>query len=180
MLVNKQCIVCKKNFERDLQPSAIKAGRGKFCSRKCFDIWWKQPRPWARKPRVNIKCLTCKKAFVARESRNRKFCSVKCQHIDLGNRSKGENNWNYKGGWLNKDGYKKIRFNGKYIFEHRVVMEKVLGRELKKDEQVHHINGIKDDNRPDNLQLTVYEKHINFHKGHFTCPYCKKMFYARS
>lgn len=45
--------------------------------------------------------------------------------------------------------------NGKQValFEHRIVMEMVLGRELREFENVHHRNGLRHDNRPENLEV---------------------------
>lgn len=47
------------------------------------------------------------------------------------------------------------RVGDAYIFEHVLVMEEMLGRQLLPGENVHHKNGVKDDNRPDNLELWV-------------------------
>lgn len=58
-------------------------------------------------------------------------------------------------GSINRSGYRVFEINGRAIMEHRLVMERALGRPLQPWENVHHINGIRDDNRPENLELWV-------------------------
>lgn len=49
------------------------------------------------------------------------------------------------------------------VMEHRLVAESIIGRYLEKDEVVHHINGIKSDNRPENLMILKFGEHTALH-----------------
>jgi hypothetical protein len=62
-------------------------------------------------------------------------------------------------GHLNKQGYRRIVVDHRRVLEHIYVMEQILGRDLWPDESVHHKNGIRDDNRPENLELWNVERH---------------------
>ncbi len=141
---------------------------------------------------IKLKCKTCGKTFSKRLSQYRqdkkkcnagKFCSRECfykspeRSPNLG--KKGKDSFGWKGGGTSERGYHLVvaskkhpyalkRSNGiKYIREHRLVMEKYLGRYLKPEEIVHHINGNIKDNRIENLALTDLSKHCTLHVKHY-------------
>lgn len=71
-------------------------------------------------------------------------------------------NWKYR--YYVEEGYIMLCHDRENrILEHRYVVEKFLGRNLRSDEIIHHINEIKDDNRLENLMITNRSEHLKLH-----------------
>jgi len=147
------CKGCGKDFR--VSPSVIRKGGGKYCSRACT------------KKGENRECPTCGSQFYVKNAEIKRgygtYCSRECANPARG--LSGENHPQWKGGkYKHGDGYIMVRVGtDKYELEHRVVMANHLGRELKTHEHVHHINGVKDDNRIENLELTTASQHTKEH-----------------
>lgn len=89
---------------------------------------------------------------------------IRCVHQGARNRNFGD------GREVDKDGYILISGQQEHpkqhkgqVREHILVMEKKLGRFLRDDERVHHKDGVKSNNTPDNLVLTSHSEHARLH-----------------
>lgn len=166
----KYCIICNKGFERRGTRTDVFT-----CSHKCAG---------KRKTHLGTKlhkCLICdKEYFVSRyKHERRKTCSMKCRSIYMSQRYSGQNNHLWVDGKVMIGEYVYIKSydhpykNTKnYVAEHRLVIEKHLGRYLKKNEQVHHRNQNKKDNRIENLEVVLNTSHF----GEVECPHCLETF----
>lgn len=83
------------------------------------------------------------------------YCSRNCHHAHARAESIGRTK-------TTGDGYTVVRQPnhpdaqvGGWVLEHRLVMESIIGRRMFPNENVHHINGVRSDNRPENLELWV-------------------------
>lgn len=144
----RSCDQCGRLF-------TVKKSFQRFCSHACALAHVHERN--LRSDRSERGCEHCGTVFTPLHGNAGRFCSRRCFY----EHQKGPQSPVWRGGRLvTANGYVKLRMvnhpsadKGGYVAEHRLVMEQKLGRRLERHETVHHINGDRSDNRPENLQV---------------------------
>ena len=140
----RRCQMCGGTF-------TSKEAKAKFCSHACSNRARRKHHP---KP-----CGRCGGMFTPKDAQST-FCSNAC----AGKARRSGRSWKDPYGYI-------MRYEPEHpmasrrgrLFEHRWVMANHLGRPLLPDEIVHHRNGVKDDNRIDNLAVMTDAEHKLLH-----------------
>ena len=148
--------MCKKGYKQT-QEHSKKIGITKIGNTNTLGKHWKLSNESKR--RMSIAKIGKKMSLESR------------QKMSIARSGKGNSSWN-GGRRISKDGY--INIYSPYhpncdkrrsVSEHRLVMEKYIGRYLNPNEVIHHKNNIRDDNRIENLELFKSKGlHISFHR----------------
>jgi len=183
--VSHSCLVCGKEF------IAPKCEGRKFCSRKCSFVNKTKPmiptickncgiefmanEKFTKNGRAFLCSKKCSGEWYTKNYVGEKHHAFGKEFSDehkkkIGDSCRGDKNWRWKDGSKMAKGYVFLTIphettnDKRYVQEHRLVAEKALGRPLKYDEVVHHVNGDKADNRNNNLLICTKSYHSWLHR----------------
>lgn len=154
--MTKICFICGKEFTI----LSYRKNIAKYCSYKCRNISYKTSLIGKNNPFY--------------EKKHSKKTKRQLSKFWKGKRM-GSNHWNWRGGiYISTWGYIYIyqpnhpfADNRRCVRRSHLTMEKIIGRYIQRGEIVHHINKIRDDDRPENLQLfSNQSEHRKFHSSH--------------
>ena len=153
----KICLNCKKEFICPLRYGISKWKARKFCSIRCGALYYSPQRIKRMTGKNNP---SWKKGNYIASSIGYKFLTISSLSL--------------KDQQLAKQMVTKGKINKNRILEHRFIMAKKIGRPLNSSEIVHHIDGNKLNNHPDNLQLLIFDNRNCRYP--IICPKCGYQF----
>jgi endogenous inhibitor of DNA gyrase (YacG/DUF329 family) len=161
MKITYECVVCCATVTKTRSPKNMLTPP-RYCSQKCAGVDRRNGGA-NRQKNVTFSCAVCGEKVETYRSPSAlaqhepKYCSVRC----TGMAQKGEANPSFSGGrHFDAYGYVKVLAPDHpnadvrgYVSEHRLKMERKIGRFLTDAEVVHHIDGDTSNNDPSNLEL---------------------------
>jgi endogenous inhibitor of DNA gyrase (YacG/DUF329 family) len=155
--VKVQCAICEK--VEFVFPSRAK--KYHTCSRECLGIYNSQKYS----TKIDKICPICNKQFKVKKSHQlrRVYCSRNCLIKALPEKFKGSGNPNYKNRTEDSNGY--MLNNERYVFHRELVKETMGISEIPHNLIVHHKDGNKHTNEPENLILLTHKIHTWIHKN---------------
>lgn len=178
----KECPTCGETFAT--YPTNASAYCGPACYRrpcKRCGVSFHAPTPRASYCSVACKrgsyvCENCGVTFTRAKKAIGRFCSIACHYeyeCPVGTIRDGGNGYKIIKVPPGTPGAKKFGDRSGWMWEHRYVMQQTLGRPLEKHENVHHINGKRDDNRADNLELWKRSQPAGVRSADYHCAGCR-------
>lgn len=161
------CSFCGRRIRR--KPSQIKRSAFCFCSKECHNL--------SMKKGSNVFCDWCGKIFykALSEIREENFCSAECRNhwlsrqnrevMNVEGHSKGHKAPHLSELNKRRNPLGSIAENQVEVpsYRYRRIVESLIGRKLHPDEVIHHINGIRTDNRIENLRILTRSEHSRLH-----------------